>query len=75
MMFVFLPHPVLPRGEGIIKFSPSGRKKEGQNLNQYIHTPRPTDTPPMDGMKFNIKKKILCSRKKAEDEYMKDVFF
>gem|GEM_PF-4007434 len=24
------PHPVLPRGEGIIKFSPSGRKKEGQ---------------------------------------------
>jgi hypothetical protein len=33
-----LPHPVLPRGEGIIKFSPSGRKKEGQiSINTYIH--------------------------------------
>ncbi|MBK7988279.1 MAG: hypothetical protein IPK11_15555 [Ignavibacteria bacterium] len=35
---LFLPHPVLPRGEGIIKFSPSGRKKEGQiSINTFIH--------------------------------------
>jgi len=37
-MFVFLPHPVLPRGEGIKDFSPSGRKKEGQiSINTFIH--------------------------------------
>ncbi|MFN9303813.1 MAG: hypothetical protein ACK6DA_13705, partial [Candidatus Kapaibacterium sp.] len=58
IMFVFLPHPFRPRGEGIIKFSPSGRKKEGQiSINTFIHPvrlrlpllnenpPRPSDTP------------------------------
>ena len=60
----FCPIPSFPRGEGIKDFSPSGRKKEGQNLNQYIHTPRPADTPPMDGMKFNIKKKSSALGKK-----------
>jgi len=75
ILYNLVYHPVLSQQTRHNKILPAGEKKRGAK-SQSIYTSTPSCGHPSDGWdEIQYQKKILCSRKKAEDEHKKDVFF